>query len=208
MIADPYTRAQGERISSLASQVGDMVLHLDELRPAERGAAIAAYARISELGKQLQFLQASLQRNPRQERLLLAKAAPVIARSVDLVEQQLQRADRGRFTTYANAHAQARSMGVWSWNPNKWFLTQEEAIAYDKTQAEAELEVTKLEGEAAKSEADATKYVQQTAPTFFGTYSQVAQGAMQTLGLAHKIAIFGALAIGGWWLYSQFKPAR
>lgn len=94
-----------------------------------------------------------------------------------------------------------KGMGIWSWNPNLWFKTQEEAIAYQQAQADA---TVKLEQAAAA----ATQANPSTLDQVTAAVGNLAKGTSSAVNLAMFVGVAGLAALAYWMFKDPERGAR
>lgn len=94
-----------------------------------------------------------------------------------------------------------QGMGVWSWNPNYWFKTEEEVRAMQLADAQQEVLL-------AKAEAAATAANPSLLDKVSGAVGSAATGAGTGLGLLPIVAVVGAAGLAYWAWKDPDKGAR
>jgi hypothetical protein len=82
-----------------------------------------------------------------------------------------------------------RGIGVWSWNPNEWGMTQAQADAYELQQATLDAQI------------------KTTDPSIFSTISNAVQGATTTAGSATSTLLWVGAAVLAIWGISEIAPS-
>ncbi len=72
-------------------------------------------------------------------------------------------------------------MGAWSWNPNEWSMTPEEALAYEQAKA------------------DAAAYETQTDPGVLDQITNAVTAAAKTT----QYLMWGGLLLGAWMIFKK-----
>lgn len=95
----------------------------------------------------------------------------------------------------------ANSMGVWSWNPNKWGMTQAEADAYDLAQAQLETKLAQAEAATKAADPGLIDSLQAAVAT-------TTKAAASASGLLMFVGVTGAAALAYWMFKDPERGAR
>jgi hypothetical protein len=118
----------------------------------------------------------------------LGRLLPTWDQGLLQAEAALRAASPPTFQRYAGDVVENMGgMGIWSWNPNLWGKTPEEAVAYEKARAEAAVEQAK--GDAAVDQID---------PSLVSTASHGLQSVINsTASTANMVMLLAIVGIAG-----------
>lgn len=118
----------------------------------------------------------------------LTKLLPAWDQGIMQAEAALRAASPSTFQVYAGqVLSKMGGMGIWSWNPNLWGKTPDEATTYEQQRAAAAVEAAK--GEAA---------VDQINPSILSTGSKSIQSIMDsTAGTANMVMLLAVVGLAG-----------
>lgn len=188
----------------------------DALTQASQNPAATATGRAQAVGG-LEILRAMLDnvqktfKDPRFafQRPTWANVLPIIGAGITNAEKYLSAAAPAGFQRYAGqVKTSMQGMGIISWNPNLWGLTQEEAIAYEKAQAQAALDLEKTAAAQKVEEAKGDATANAISPTVTSTLSSSFQSAMQATTSTYNLLLIGGVVALGIWGYSEFKKGK
>lgn len=139
----------------------------------------------------------------------LARLLPGWNEGILEAERALRAASPAGFQRYAvKTLGNSGGMGIWSWNPNLWGKTQEEALAYEQAAAAAALQAEQLEAARKVEEAKGNAAASSIDPSLASTFSQSAQSALKATTSAYNLLLIGGVVALGIWGYSEYKDAK
>lgn len=191
-------------------------LYDDDLSDAQRANAVAGLEALRAMVDQVRELEGQRRAGvigssgrPLYTPARLKKLLPTWDTHVSQAERYLLAANPGGFKEYSSRVMQSMGgMGIWSWNPNLWGKTTEEAAAYEKAQLATKLDKTKLQAEidaaAAAGEAEADRLN----PSLLSTGSKSLQSGLEsmatTANMMLALLVVGTAAVG----YTVYRESK
>lgn len=110
----------------------------------------------------------------------------------------------GNMGALSNAWPPRGALGVWSWNPNLWGMTPEEANQYEKDQAANEIAVAKMAAEREQVLAQGAAAVETANPSLLGTFKGATIGLTNSVTVLTVLTGVAVLGLGTAWAYNKF----
>jgi len=101
--------------------------------------------------------------------------------------------------------------GIWSWNPNLWGMTQDEALAYEQKKDAADLAATQTQAQIDLANAQTAAQVDAINPSVTTAVSKAVQSTVETSATLYNILILlgvGAVAFIAYDTYQTSKAKR